>query len=81
MKQDFLKSGKCRLSTSKEEFYSGNIAFVAAKGSPLASIFNRKYVPFEGQPTLSFKIDFLGIEKGRKPRKCIGKTRKDGKSQ
>jgi len=43
MKQDFSESGKCRLSTSKEEFFKTNVAFVAAKSSPLATIFNRKY--------------------------------------
>lgn len=42
MERDYLQSNQCRLSTTKEEFLKANFAFVAAKGSPLASIFNRK---------------------------------------
>ena len=42
MERDYLESNQCRLSTTKEEFFKSKFAFIAAKGSPLASVFNRK---------------------------------------
>lgn len=44
MKQDYLQSEQCRLTTTKEEFFSVGQAFLVAKGSPLTSFINQKWV-------------------------------------
>ena len=42
--EDYTRTGKCRLSIAKQEFFKINVAFAFSKNSPLKAFMDEKYV-------------------------------------